>query len=244
MPSVVQTQTLNNGSIGFLLKDNPPEPVVAGFTAVNGRATPPSPPRLNPINGMAPACPHMVSYSHHSTGTPQEQRPLPSSEHWQSVPSAPQSKHSSTSPILVDGERSSHSPIKRKRSVSGEDDRSTSSPIPSPQQTRRRVGSYPSPETSPPMASSATMDQQQRTLPPISQAVAGHDKKWSVAEVEASKPVPYQDPQEPHPTPHYQTPGPATIDHSQQTSQVSSTTEITRAGVQVDPKKRKRVSSF
>ncbi|KAF2018058.1 hypothetical protein BU24DRAFT_164138 [Aaosphaeria arxii CBS 175.79] len=260
MPSVVQTQTISSGS--YMLRERPAEPPVSGFTAVNGRGSPPSlpePRRVNGTNGMTtePVLPRPLSQIH---SPPLEQKPpLPVREEWAAHRPAENGaarhhNHHSVSPTLPpprDG--SPQSPGKRKRSKSTE----ISSPYPSPtgdstQSRQHRLDSYASAsrDDSPQSISQARPVMEppiQRTLPPMD--VAERDRAWPPQESHNRSPESYPDPQyrdpramEPNREPNRE-PHPGTIPQSNGStieSERSSTTEITRAGVQVDPKKRKR----
>jgi hypothetical protein len=236
MQSMVQTQTLNN--ISFMLKDRAAESIASPFTAVNARPPPPSPPRLHGMNGMASDPSHLRPYSQPHTEHPQDQKPLPSQEHWQPPPRPQENGHYSASPTLDERDRSPHSPPKRKRSSSAEDGHSYHSVNSAPEQSRRRIGSYPSPEGSPSTVEAMTMEQQQqRTLPPMKHSE--HERPWSS--------------RDPHDAgtsnSHYREDGGSSRgngsmdpEHPSHMESSSTTEVVTRAGVVVDTKKRKRVS--
>lgn len=253
MPSVVQTQTVS--SVSYMLKDKSGEPIVSAFTAVNGRASPPSPRKLNGANGMTADTIHVRPHPQSHPEQLQDQKlPLSARDDWASgrrpSENGVQNTHYSVSPSL--DERSPHSPTKRKRSSSVEDDQSYHSPDSVPAQARRRLDSYASgtrdssPNTAPQVHPMAMEHSQQRTLPPMDRAE--HDRNWPPRDSQDPNNAHYpnsrvvempQDGMHPQSVPGSQANGSMDSQHSLERS---STTEITRAGVQVDPKKRKRVS--
>jgi hypothetical protein len=266
MPSVVQTQTIN--SIGFMLKDKSEGPIVAAFTAVNGRTSPPSPRRLNNTNGMTTENLHVRPLSQHHTEPPPDQKgSLPGRESWTPAVRQPenggQNSHYSVSPpSSSEDERDGtiHSPPKRKRSSSAEDDRSYGSPESAPVQARRRLESYTasardnSPNRLPQVRHLSMEHPQTRTLPPIDRA--DYDRNWPPRETHPVSPTKWISRDSPPNGVHHRDhrgmdhsrdPNSTSPTHngmldSHHLSDPSSTTEMTRAGVQVDTKKRKRVS--
>lgn len=251
MPSVVHAPLINTPS--FMFKDRPGEQLASAFTAVNGRTSPPSPRNLNGLNGMNGDSTHVRPPARQTAGQPQERRvPSPNRDDWKSVQTVPengQQNRQRSSPTYSDQGQSPTSPGKRKRSSSSEEDRPYHSPgesVPS----RRRLDSYASvarsdsPITVAQVQQLAMDHQQSRTLPPMDRA----DSPWPPSR---DGPNGYPDPQNRDPRP-MEPPQDNMHPNSGPPSQLngidpngperSSTTEITRAGVQVDPKKRKRVS--
>lgn len=254
MPSVVQTQTIPS----YMLKERPGDPITSSFTAVNGRTSPPSPQKLNGTNGMTVDTIHVRPRSQPHSEQLQDQKPLPTRDQWTSGPrpseNRAQNNQYSASPSLDERDRSPNSPGKRKRSTSSEEERFSRSPDGAPVQVRRRLDSYASvarddsPNTVSQIHSSHMEQSQQRTLPPMDRA--DHDRNWSQRESQDMGPngAHYhhaRDVGSPQDNMHPQSASAAQTNgsmDSQYASERSSTTEITRAGVQVDPKKRKRVS--
>ncbi|KAF2266711.1 trimeric LpxA-like protein [Lojkania enalia] len=258
MPSVVQTQLINN-NVGFMLKEKATEPIVSAFTAVNGRTSPPSLPRTNGINGMTTEPLHVRPLSRNNTELNRDPRgQQPGRDDWTPAPRVLENglqngHHSSVSPPLHGSDGSPSSP-KRKRSGSIEDGRAVHSPDSAIAHHRRRLDAYApvarddSPNTLS-QAQSAPMDTQQR-LPPIDRPE--HERNWPPRESHEAGHNNY-------PSPEYRDPrgmdngqdgtnqtspsgtqvnGPV---DSQTPTERSSTIEITRAGVQVESaKKRKR----
>lgn len=258
MPSVVQTQTVN--SIDFMLKHKTEGPIVAAFTAVNGKTSPSSPRRLNSANGMPTETINVRPPPQQHTEPPPDQKvSLPGRESWPPTtrPSEnpTQNGHHSVSPRLSsedDQDGSLDSSNKRKRHTPSEDERSYYSPESAPVQARRRLDSYStvgrdvSPNTQAQAHRMSMEHPQTRTLPPIDRA--DYDRhwprdthpvsptRWISPDSQGVSPNGTQsrdfraiEPRDPNGPP---SPG----------MDPSSTTEITRAGVVVDPKKRKRVS--
>ncbi|KAF2466997.1 uncharacterized protein BDR25DRAFT_72223 [Lindgomyces ingoldianus] len=257
MPSVAQAPLMN--SVSFMLKETSVEPVVSAFTAVNGRTSPPSPRRTNGVNGMSAETIHVRPLSHNRADETQDRKgTLPGREDWPSVPRAAETGvsngHHSTSPQSVDRRtRSPESPGKRKRSSSAEDEfSSTQSPDSTSFQPRRRLDSYvgvsrdDSPQTTSQTQTSGMEHSQQRPFPPMDRA--DHDRNWPPRDSKEFVRATYESqPRDPRrmesqqdsmstsPTDDPQMMG---ATDSQNPGERSSTTEITRAGVQVDPKKR------
>lgn len=240
MPSMVHAPMMN--SVGYMLKEKNGDSVVSAFTAVNGRASPPSPRRLNGVNananGMTVDTNHVRPLSRLSPDRSQEQKaPLSRQDAWASVPrvseNGQQNGHRSVSPSLSDQDRSPHSPGKRKRSSSEEDNRSYHSPDGTSVPSRPRLDSYVPRDDSPPHAN---MEQpQQRTLPPMDRA--DHERNWQRRE---SHDLPHGNYSNDHRDSRDLETSPDSMNAP--SGMVNSDgVEITRAGVQVDPKKRKRV---
>jgi hypothetical protein len=232
-------------SVGYMLKEKTGDAVVSAFTAVNGRSSPSSPRRLNGANGngMTVDTNHVRPLSRQSPEHSQEQKaPLPRRDEWASAPrvseniqqNGQQNGHHSVSPSLSDQDRSPRSPGKRKRSSSEEDNRSYHSPDGTSVPSRPRLDSYVPKDDSPP---NANMEHsQQRTLPPIDRA--DHDRGWQRRE---SHDMPHSNYSNDH---HGDSRDMETSPDSMNnySGMVNSDgVEMTRAGVQVDPKKRKRV---
>lgn len=223
-----------------MLRERAGEPIVSSFTAVNGSSSPSSPPRLTHSNGMPADAIHMRPYSQPHPDQAQDQKaPLPGREQWSSASRAPQNGHYSASPPLDQRGDSPQSPPNRKRERSSSEEHGSAfhSPNGAPEQSRRRLDSYASASTSPGSNHPVTMEHpHQRTLPPMNHSE--QDRNWHS-----------RDTQEPSSNTHYRDsqgnmhsnsvpPSSGSVDADQ-----SSTIEITRAGVQLDAKKRKRVSS-
>ncbi|KAF2732439.1 hypothetical protein EJ04DRAFT_337047 [Polyplosphaeria fusca] len=265
MPSAVQTQVINSHNHSYMLKERAGEPAVSGFTAVNGRTSPPSPPRSNG-NSDAPTEPlHVRPVSQSNVDHSQEHRlPFPGRDEWAPAPrvttNALPNGYQSVSPPLTEGsvspplnEASPGSPSKRKRSSSAEDDHSDLSPDGFAAH-RRRLDPYASGrrDDSPSTAARGhptPMDTQQRILPPIDRP--GHERNWAPRESQEAGHNGYS---ESHYRDHRAMDSARESNNRASTSPThmngatdsqdglehSSTTELTRAGVQVDPKKRKR----
>lgn len=227
----------------MLGKERHGESTASVFAPVNARQHPLSPPKLNmPLpHPTATDSAHVRSYPQPNAEQPRDQRASPQSEQWQTGPRPLGNNQYPASPPLDEGDRSSP---KRKRDGSIEDGRSSGSPTSQPALTRPRMDSYaPTSGTiSPPLGGeTAGMEQHQRTLPPMN--VIDHGRPWASRDPQQGAPLDsqYHESQAPNPAP--QSNGAAKVEHPQHDMEVSSTTEITRAGVQVDVKKRKRVSS-
>ncbi|ORY10882.1 hypothetical protein BCR34DRAFT_588314 [Clohesyomyces aquaticus] len=259
MPSVAQAPLMN--SVSFMLKEKSVEPVAPAFTAVNGRASPPSPPRrTNGVNGTIGAngmngdSTHPRPLSNQRPEENQERRATSSRrEEWTSPPGTVENglssgRHSASPP---NGERTSPgSPGKRKRSSSPEDVSSAESTPEAPSyQARRRLDSYvtESRDDSPPHSQTQTSrmeHSQQRPFAPLDRAEP--DRNWPPQDSKEFVRGTFEPQQRES---HRLEPSQENIDGQRMTgimdpqhySERSSTAEITRAGVQVDPKKRKRV---
>ncbi|KAF2872669.1 hypothetical protein BDV95DRAFT_606258 [Massariosphaeria phaeospora] len=252
MPSVVHAPLLNTP--GFMLKEKSGEPLVSAFTAVNGRASPPSPRSLHAMNGMTSDTIHVRSFPRNSPDRNQDPKaPLLGRDDWNPGPRLSENGlsngHHSLSPSRS---RSPDSSAKRKRSSSTEDGSSYPSP-PSPNgspPSRRRRGSYGpgsghnSPNTALP-THAYSLEHQQRTLPPVDRRE--HDRNWHSRDSQDGTQRNYPDSRHRDPRSieeasrdlngglHSDMNGADSPDDEQ-----GNTTEITRAGVHVDPKKRKR----
>lgn len=263
MPSVAQ-QPIPSTNVGFMFKEKHGEPLISGFTAVNGRTSPTSPRKTNGVNGMNSDTIVVRPLSRRSSDEVQEQKvPLPIRDDWnhsaRPTENGLQNGHKRTTPPTTTTEGVG-SPVngfgKRRRSSSQEEEEYHSHNV-DPTQSRRRLDSYKvisiekdisqnnmSHNHSGPMENA-------RDYPPMERHK--HDRSWAA-----------RDPRE---TVHNGSSEPSHRDHhggdghndsqasspdqgsppmggvdSQGLGERSSTTEITRAGVQVDPKKRKRVS--
>ncbi|KAF2636038.1 hypothetical protein P280DRAFT_163341 [Massarina eburnea CBS 473.64] len=250
MPAAVHAPLINHA--GFMFKERNGE--LPAFTAVNGRTSPLSPRKLNAMNGMSAGTIHTRPYSRESPEQPQDPKaPVPSREEWGAVRPATENGHKSVSPTLSDEDESINSPTKRKRSSSAEEVRPYPDPSQEPTISRPRLDSYApqqrgdSPNTIAQVRQLTMEHTQSRTLPPLDRT-ADSDRAW---------PPPRNGPHNNYHEAHHRDPRPmepssdAMNRESQHDSQVvtmegpngferSSTTEMTRAGVQVDPKKRKR----
>ncbi|KAF2787703.1 hypothetical protein K505DRAFT_122973 [Melanomma pulvis-pyrius CBS 109.77] len=255
MPSMVHAPIMNN--VGYMLKEKSGDAVVSAFTAVNGRTSPPSPRRLTDTNvntnANTTANPITVETNHVrslSRPTPiqtqAQNAPLPGRDEWASGPrvsenghrNGHQNGHHSVSSSLSDQDTAQHSPGKRKRSISTDDVHSYHSPDGT---VRRRLDSYAPRDDSPP--NSAMERSQQRPLPPMDRVDrvdrADHDRNWQRRESQDMPHANYsnshrRDSQDMETSPDSVNPRP-----SSQMGNLDGV-ETTRAGVQVDPKKRKR----
>ena len=261
---------------GFF-KDKTGEHLASAFTAVNGRNSPPSPPRLNGINTLTTSTNHQRPASRHSPERPQDPAPRdtprdrwsppqPAADsvhrngyqngHQNSHPSSHQNLSSAHSSPLSEHDRSPLSPIKRKRSVSTEEDRSRSSPDGIPPQRRRLDAHAPtrrsdSPNTIVQVQQLAMDHSQPRTLPPVDRIET--DRPWVAPHESPYNGLPRESYHE-APSQHRDLLRTTELDSSHDASsqaplsvidgsngfEPSSTTRTTAAGVQVDPKKRKR----
>ncbi|KAF2204751.1 hypothetical protein GQ43DRAFT_428675 [Delitschia confertaspora ATCC 74209] len=255
MPAVVQ-DSLRTSSVGFMLKDKLGEPIVSGFTAVNGRASPPSPRKTNGMNGVSSDAVHVRPFSSNSPEEVQDAKPpMPIREEWNSsraTENGISAARQTDSPTSYEGASPVNSPGKRKRSSSVAEERSYQSNDADSVQSRKRLEPYTSVER----ADSPTPVSHQQSFMEGSreyQSVerAEHDRSWAT-----------RDPRDPahHNTSEHSHREPQGMDglvdrasdsptggpvsrgsvEGQNSVERSSTTEITRAGVQVDPKKRKR----
>ncbi|KAF2178102.1 hypothetical protein K469DRAFT_718585 [Zopfia rhizophila CBS 207.26] len=255
MPSVAQAPLIN--TVGFMLKEKSVEPVRAGFTPVNGRTSPTSPPRTNGINGMNSDTIHVRPLSRNSSEETQDRKvPLPLRDEWN--PPAPrvienglQNGHQITTGVSANTTASPDSPGKRKRSSSFEDDRSYHSQDGGSVGSRRRLDSYTSvdrddsPNTISQLQATAMQQSQQRNYP-----MDRAEQNWPPRDTNGTRHGSYSEPQ--HRDAHMETSqdsmnpsptsGPQIIGaaDSQNLIERQGATATTRAGVQVDPKKRKR----
>lgn len=188
------------------------------FTSVNG------PSSLSPTDDQKPPI---------ATGTkPWTPVPRPSGNSYHSPSS------DSSASTVSSGEGSPDSPNKRRRSASEEDDHFRRSPdeavtasrqLPPPYQTTGRAGTTMEP---PP----------QRSLPPLGRPET--ERRWATEPREMSHNT-YQDFQrrEPRPTEPFHAVSPTRMHAKTDLNELedANATEVTRAGVQVELKKRKRV---
>jgi hypothetical protein len=244
MPSVVQTQTVS--SVGFMLKDRPGESIAPAFTAVNGHSSPTTPRRLNGTNAMTVDTVHVRTLPHAQADKVPDQKALPLRQNEWALRHRPTENgtytgHHSGSPPFDDPHRSPNSPSKRKRSSSLDED--DSSPDSAHGQRRPRLDSYvvvaeDHSSNSVSRAPPDTMEHPRpRTLPPLERPE--HERGWPSRDLSNTSPTGYAEGQG---RDYHQHEGAhddfhAYSDHMER----SSTMEITRSGVQVDPKKRKRV---
>ena len=249
MPSIAQ-QPILNPSGGFMIKDRAGEPSKTGFTAVNGRTSPPSPRKANGVNGMngmngmnmSSDTIHVKPLLRTSTEDLQEQKvPLPAGDDWNQS-----GRRTNSPPSPPNGYG------KRKRSGSVEEEHSYQHNEVDSALPRRRL-SIDRDDT--PHAVSRNQPgpiEGPREYPPMEHPE--HDRSWAA-----------RDPRETvHNTtselPHRDSRGFDSLDRANTSPpngslsmgsvdspisvERSNTTEVTRAGVQVDPKKRKRVRHF
>ncbi|KAF2745614.1 trimeric LpxA-like protein [Sporormia fimetaria CBS 119925] len=232
MPSPTHPRSKN--SVDFMLED----PTGRHLTSVNGNTSPTasftavnraSPPRLNSLNGMPPDTLHVRNYSPSHSDSAHEQKPLPSSEQWHPVRQVPQGHSYPTSNGMDRRDQPSPAPGSRKRPHSEDTQTFLPSPHSAAGTSSHQVSSYASPEASPPLSHSATMDSQRSLPPPASH---GDQDGWR------------HDASHYRPTPDAATPGPqqitnGTLEQSPQPD--AGMTTVTRAGVQIDTgRKRKR----
>ena len=269
MPAVLHAPLTNTP--GFMLKERTAEPLAPAFTAVNGRTSPPSPRKLYGMSGMNGDSIHVRPIARTSPEAPQDPKgPAAPRDEWSVVRNVTENGHQNgraPPPALPDEDQSSAHSGKRKRSGSPEDSQSDLSPEGS-LVTRPRLDSYAmvgrdeSPRTvaqvqrlnldnSQARAQLNLKDLQARALPPMaSQDRPETERSWTQPHDashngyrdhqhhDARRMDRSHDDMNSHQNPHAQLNGsedPNDHEHS-------STTEMTRAGVQVDPKKRKRVS--
>lgn len=227
-----------------LFKDKPADHLAPAFTAVNGRTSPPSPQRPNGVNGMSTNSVHLRALSRRSPEHPPDLKiPLPTRE-WSTAssvieverPNGHQNNHQNGH---ANGHPNSNPNSPEQNGyANGHQNRDSTSPT-TPEQSRsptspgKRKRSF-SPENDRShrqrLESSRSPDSVQipqvpvdpshpRTLPPMERIET--DRAWAP----------------PHELPRYHDSRlPTTLD----SLELSGTTEMTRAGVQVDPKKRKR----
>ncbi|KAF2002650.1 hypothetical protein P154DRAFT_131490 [Amniculicola lignicola CBS 123094] len=230
MPSVLQAPLISN--VSYMLKDRPSDQIGTGFTSVNGRASPPSLPRLHGMGSMTSDANHAQS-SRNGIEHSQERK-------WHSAPRGAANGHHSISPPADerDGPGSPSNQSKRKRTSSPEDESSSSPESVSPgDDSTNIVNSH---RHLPPMDSS-----QQRTLPPMDRPE--QDRNWAPRETQERNS--YSEPRrehrntDPSQDPNSNRDQGMGSGESQHAMERSSTTEMTRAGVQVDTKKRRRFAN-
>jgi hypothetical protein len=251
MPAAVHAPLIN--PTGFMFKERSTEPTA--FTAVNGTNSPFSPRRLNAIHNMSTETIHMRPYSRQSPERTQEPKiSLPNRDEWNAVRKASEHDHQPVSPTVSptssDLNHSPTSPPKRKRSSSAEEYRSSSS-LDEPSSNRPRLDSYApsrrevSPNTAAQVQQLAMEPSHPRTLPPMDrpdperawpQSHNGPHNGYHESHRRDSRTMDLSSEGMLHSEAHM----PAMDDPHR--LERSSTIEMTRAGVQVDPKKRKRVS--
>ncbi|KAF2710637.1 hypothetical protein K504DRAFT_431399 [Pleomassaria siparia CBS 279.74] len=189
-------------------------------------------------NVTIPETNHVRPHSRPSAEQSQDLKgPQSGRDEWNAAPRASengqQNGHHSVSPPLSDQDRSPQSPGKRKRSSSEEENRLYQTPDGTAAPTRRRLESYAARDDSPP---NPTMEHsQQRTLPSIDRV--DHDRSWQQRESQdvhgSYSSAHHRDSRDMETSPDSMNP------HS--ASQLNSDgVEMTRAGVQVDPKKARK----
>jgi hypothetical protein len=248
---------------GLMLKERTEEPLVPNFTAVNRKTSPTSPRKPYPVNNMSnPDSNHTRPTSRNSPEQPQRHQGALTRVEWGPVRNVPDNDRQSgrSSPSPSEEDQSPTDSGKRKRSSSAED-RPPDQSLDGALATRPRLDSYAaagrdSPNTVAQVQQLAIEYPQQvaveypqpNTLPPMERSdperawAQSHDRN-GYHEVQRRDPRPREpshDNMRPHSASYAQLNG---VDDSDELEQHSSTTEITRAGVHVDPKKRKRVSS-
>lgn len=265
MPSMVHAPLITPGFFKEKTGDH-----LASFTTVNGRTSPPSPLRLTAINGMASNTVHPRPITLPSPERPHESLPRePTQDRWTppqpAVESAQRSAYengnqngnSSSSPSSSGSDRSILSPVKRKRSASIEGDRSLTSPEGAPGQRRRLDSHAParrsnSPNTIAKVQQLVTDHPQPRTLPPVDRIDT--ERPWQAPPREMTYSAQSRDAFHDTQIQHRELLRNSDSDSSRVSplktqlsavealngSSPSSTTRTTAAGVQVDPKKRKR----
>lgn len=194
--------------------------------------------------------------SNHRPEENQERRGTLTGQEWTPAPRTTENGRRSGSPTTIE-RTSPESPGKRKRSSSAEEELSSpdGDADGTSYHTRRRLDSYVgenSRDHSPPDHSQSQHSRmepsQQRPFPPMDRAE--HDRNWSPPDSKEFVRATFEsqqreanrmEPSQEHRSPPDGSQMQGTMD-PQRYAERSSTTEITRAGVQVDPKKRKRVS--
>jgi hypothetical protein len=246
MPSVAQP--FING-VDFGHKDKLGEPLrTGGFTAVNGRGSPPQPHQTNRVNGT-----NGMSASDNITVTPIVRNS--SEEQDRKVP-VPQRQYLDTNgtghrvvtpPTGTNGaERSTtDSPGKRKRSDSEERSNGYHDYENSAPPARRRLPSYDSvqEDDSPTNTSQSLPTSIERPVERSGSAWQTRERAESMNESQFAEALQRDSrSMESHGDRNGSPDGSITADgDNPEQGDRSSTTELTRAGVQVDPKKRKRV---
>lgn len=252
MPAVLHAPLANTPS--FMLNERAGEPLGSGFTAVNGRTSPPSPRKLYSVNGMNGDSTHVRPLARNSPDQPQEVRaPAPPREDWpptrNGAVAVAENGHQSEgpSPPYSDKSLSPTFPVKRKRSSSPEMSPERSPSAEGAAVPRPRLDSYAtvrgdSPNTVAQVQQLNLDHHQPRTLPPIDHPDS--DRNWASSSDTARngyrehppRPIDLSHDDHQHPGPYPPMNG---IDDGQDRDHAGAT-ETTRAGVQVDPKKRKR----
>ncbi|KAF2809466.1 uncharacterized protein BDZ99DRAFT_28939 [Mytilinidion resinicola] len=248
MPSVAQP--FING-VEFGHKDKLGEPVRTGFTAVNGRGSPPQH-KTNGVNGTngMPASDtiNVTPISRNSSEEQDRKIPVPQREDWQYSTTNGHGHRIVTPPNGAE-RPSTGSPGKRKLSDSEEEANGYHTYESSTSQARRRVASYDSvqeddsPNTvshSVPVSIEHTTERSGSTWQPRQRAESMNDSQFAEALQRDSR---QRDSRSMESEDRNGSPdgGSMTADgDTRNQGDRSSTTELTRAGVQVDPKKRKR----
>ncbi|OCL04520.1 hypothetical protein AOQ84DRAFT_116079 [Glonium stellatum] len=257
MPSVAQGP-LTNG-VDFVHKDKVGEPLISGFTAVNGRGSPPQAHKTNGANGtngMNNDTIHVRPLSQQSPDETQDRKvPVSQKDDWRFASPNGNGARVVTPPSSYSRD-SVESTENRKRSSPDDEEENTYHPHDTnANQPRRRVDTY----------DSAPRDESPNTIHhglPMSiehplqhsyQSVNGErsDRNWQTREAvgtmnESQLAEALQRESRSMESPSGGAEGSpedssmAAGGDMQNTAERSSTTEITRAGVQVDPKKRKR----
>ncbi|KAF2187934.1 hypothetical protein K469DRAFT_748756 [Zopfia rhizophila CBS 207.26] len=188
-------------SIGLMLKEKLGEHVKDGFTAMNGRASPPSPRKTKGINGMTGDTIHLRTLSRNSSKESQDRKvALPVQDDPALSVRAPenghQNGHRTDSPTTVHNGGTPESAEKRKRSSPVEDDSSMQSLEAPSAHSRRRLDSYASVgrDDSPnhttsytyrnilPATEAAMENFSQRSYPPIDRP--GQGRNWPARYIE------------------------------------------------------------
>ncbi|OCK81464.1 trimeric LpxA-like protein [Lepidopterella palustris CBS 459.81] len=255
MPSVAQ-EPLPNG-VDFLHKDKLGEPMRSGFTAVNGKASPPQAHNTNGIhstNGMTSDTIHVRPISRNSSEEAQDRKiPVPPKDDWHYPTNG--HGHRVVTPSTGSRRDSVDSSGKRKRPSSDEEEDNTYHPQDTAAaQSRRRVDAYDSApgDDSPSTVSHGLPISIEHPAQRSYQSVDGErgDRTWETCEGAGSmNETQFEALQRDSRSMESSTGringspedgSGATGGEGQMLAERSSTTEITRAGVQVDPKKRKR----
>ncbi|KAF2490777.1 hypothetical protein BU16DRAFT_134671 [Lophium mytilinum] len=248
MPSVAQP--FING-VEFGHKDKLGEPARTGFTAVNGRGSPPQPHKTNGVsgtNGMPASDTINVTPITRNSSEEQDRKvPVPQREGWQ-YPTTNGNGHRIVTPPNGVERTATGSPGKRKRSDSEEEANGYRAYENATSQARRRVASYDSvqeddsPNTvshSLPVSIEHPVERSGSTWQSRQRAENMNESQFAEALQRDSRSMESNGDRDGSPDG-----GSMTADgDTQNQGDRSSTTELTRAGVQVDPKKRKRVRS-
>jgi hypothetical protein len=258
MPAVLHAPVINTP--GFMLKEHTAEPLVPAFTAVNGRTSPPSPRRIYAINGMNRDTVHVRPLARNSPEPPQDPKGAPPPrDDWTSARNVAGNRthNGPSSPATLSDEgQSSPFPGKRKRSSSAEDlptDRSSDGSVAARQRLESdAMAASDRDDASQARARLNLKGLQARALPPMDRPDS--DRTWT-----QSHDVPPNGHRDHQHHDHQHDDARRSDRHDDHSSHPSSlsqfnamedhndfdhpgATEMTRAGVQVDPKKRKRVS--